>query len=186
MPLNLKHIKWNSNGRTFEVLDEFGQSTGQLCYKSKVGQKNVDLGAGTFAPYVWDALSQSIRYGNHICTFDAGGFQTIREYGSPETLIDDQRLELQYFREQGKKWRVLALHNASLKVPDEWPEDHCIITRRLDDGELADGGGGNWLEVDFLFRPMEKVRLTFRLHVTNADQYRIRFQNSLKRLVCGI
>jgi hypothetical protein len=47
------------------------------------------------------------------------------------------------------------------------------VTRRLDDE-----GGGNWLEVDYLFRPHRTVKLTFRLHVSTADQYRIRFQNS--------
>jgi len=165
----IEHLKHESNGRTFKVTQD-DQDTGQRVYKSFIGQKNVDLGNGSFKPYVWDEPSQSIRYSNKVCEFDVDGFQTIREYGSVETLIDDQRFELQYYREQGKKWLVLDLWQVGLTVNQQ--DDYCIVTRNLSD-EL-----GNTLDVDFLFRPQEKVKLTFRLHVIDADQYRIRFQNS--------
>ena len=166
----LEHLKHQPNGRTFKVVED-GQPTGQQVYKAFIGQKNVDLGGGDFTPYVWDEPGQSIRYGNHLCEFNVDGFQTIREYGSVETLIDDQRFEVQYWQTQaGGRWRILDLHQIGLTVDQQ--EDHCIITRNLSDGV------GNTLDIDFLFRPTEKVRLTFRLHVVDANLYRIRFQNT--------
>jgi hypothetical protein len=172
MPFSLRHKKWEIAGRTFEVLDELGEPIpNRFTFIKTVNQRNVDLGGDEFVPYLWDDLGQSIRYGDLVCEFYPDGYQTIREFGSTETLIDDQRFELQYFREQGNQWRVLDLYNVSLSVDQQ--DDHCTITRRLDDEDI-----GNWLEVDYLFRPNHKVKLTFRLHVTDADQYRIRLQNS--------
>ena len=80
---NLRHKKWEKSGRTFEVLDGLGQPIpGKIAYQSVLEQqKNVDLGAGVFVPYVWDGPSQSIRYANLQCEFDIDGFATIREYG---------------------------------------------------------------------------------------------------------
>ena len=144
------HDKYTSNGQKFDITE-----TGQKIYKSFIGQKNVDLGNDVFAPYVWDEPSQSIRYGDLSCEFYSGGYQVVREFGSVETLIDDQRFELQYFREQGNKWTVLDLWQIGLTVNQQ--EDHCIVTRNLSDGE------GNTLDVDFLFRPMEKVKNTFAI-----------------------
>ena len=175
----IEHLKHESNGRTFKVTQD-GQDTGQRAYKSFIGQKNVNLGGGNFAPYVWDGQSQSIRYGNHVCEFDVDGFQTVREFGSVETLIDDQRFELQYWRTQGGgSWRVLDLYQVGLTVNQQ--DNYCIVTRTLSDKE--DPGDpeeeGNTLDVDFLFKPKEKVKLTFRLHGVNTTlTYRIRFQNS--------
>jgi len=160
-------LKHNSNGRTLTITDDQGQPTAQRVYKSFVGQKNVDLGDGNFAPYVWDEPGQSIRYSDKVCEFDVDGFQTIREFGSVETLIDDQRFEVQYLR---GNWRTLDLWQIGLTVDQQ--DDYCVVTRHLSDGE------GNTLDVDFLFKPWEKVKLTFRLHVVNANLYRIRFQNT--------
>jgi len=170
MPLEL--IKYNPNGRTYREM-EGGLPTGRKVYKGRGGngEKNVDLGGGDFAPYVWDEPSQSIRYGGLSCEFYPAGYQVVREYGSSETLIDEQKFSVQYFREQGSKWIDLDLHQIGLTV-DDTNEDYCIVTRNLSDGL------GNTLNIDFLFRPREKVRLTFRLHVVDADQYRIRFQNT--------
>lgn len=166
--MELEHLKHNSNGRTFKVTTDGDQPTGQRVYKSFIGQKNVDLGSGDFAPYVWNEPSQSIRYSDKVCEFDVDGFQTVREYGSAETLIDDQRFEVQYW--QSPQWRTLDLWQIGLTVDQQ--EDYCIVTRNLSDGL------GNTLDVDFLFRPWEKVKLTFRLHVVDANLYRIRFQNT--------
>ena len=165
----LEHLKHESNGRTFKVLDAELNPTGQLCYKSFIGQKNVDLGGDVFAPYVWDEPSKSIRYSNKVCEFYSGGYQTIREFGSVETLIDDQRFEVQYWDDP--QWRVLDLWQVGLTVDQQ--DDYCIVTRNLSDGL------GNTLDVDFLFRPHELVKNTFRLHVVDTNLiYRIRFQNS--------
>jgi len=167
----IEHLTHTPDCHKFKVIDAEGQDTGQRVLKTFIGRKNVDLGGGNFAPYVWDEPSQSIRYGNLECGFDVDGFQIIREYGSIETLIDDQRFELQYWRTQGGgSWRVLDLWQIGLTINQQ--DDQCIITRNLSDGE------GNTLDIEFLFRPLETVKNTFRLHVVDADQYRIRFQNS--------
>ena len=156
------HNKYTSNGREFDITE-----TGQKIYKAFSGQKNVNLGNNVFAPYVWDEPSQSIRYGDLSCEFYSGGYQVVRGFGSVETLIDDQRFEVQYLR---GNWRTLDLWPVGLTVDQQ--EDYCIVTRNLSDGE------GNTLDIDFLFKPMEKVKLTFRLHVVDANLYRIRFQNT--------
>jgi len=162
-----EHLKYTSNGRIYKITQN-DQDTGRRVYKSFIGQKSVDLGSGFFAPYVWDKPSRSIRYGTLSCTFNVDGFQTIREYGSEETLIDEQRFEVQRFH--NNKWRVLDLFQVGITVDQQ--DEQCIITRDLSDGK------GNTLDVDFTFKPTEQVRLTFRLHVVAAGLYRINFQNS--------
>ena len=149
------------------VLTDAGHHTGLLAYVAGSGQKNVDLN-GRFEPYVWDEPSQSIRYSDKECEFHSGGYQVIREYGSVETLIDDQRFTVEYWDDP--IWRVLDLFQVDLSVNQQ--EDYCVVTRHLSDGL------GNILDIEFLFEPKEDVRLTFRLHVTDANLYRIRFQNT--------
>jgi len=168
----LERLPYTPDCSKFKVTTVGGQDTGQRVLKTFPGRKNVDLGDGTFEPYVWDEPSQSIRYGNLSCEFDVDGFQTIREYGSIETLIDEQQFEVQYWRTQGGgSWRVLDLWQIGLTVDQQ--DEQCTVTRNLSDGL------GNTLDVDFLFRPHEKVKNTFRLHVVDASLiYRIRFQNT--------
>ncbi|MBW2178772.1 MAG: hypothetical protein JRG81_00125 [Deltaproteobacteria bacterium] len=163
----LEHLTYTPDCRKFKVTQD-GQDTGQRVLKTFMGRKNVDLGDGVFAPYVWDEPSQSIRYGELSCEFYSAGYQIIREFGSIETLIDDQRFEVQYW--DAPQWRTLDLWQIGLTVDQQ--DEHCVITRNLSDGD------GNTLDVEFLFRPFEKVKNTFRLHVVNANLYRIRFQNS--------
>jgi len=167
----LELLEHYSNGGHYKVTQD-GQETGQLAYQGFVGQKNVDLGNGSFKPYVWDEPSQSIRYSDKVCEFYSAGHQIIREFGSPETLIEEQKFELQYWRTQGGgSWRVLDLFQIGLTVDQQ--DEQCIITRNLSDGL------GNTLDVDFLFRPEEKVKNTFRLHAVDTElTYRIRFQNT--------
>ena len=167
MPTEL--LKHHSNGHTLKVTTEGGQDTGQRVYKSRVGQKNVDLGDGNFEPYVWYDSIKTVRYSNLLCEFYSAGYQVVREYSSGKVLVDDQRFEVQYWDDP--QWRTLDLWQIGLTV-DDTNEDFCVVTRKLSDGL------GNTLDVDFLFEPKEEVKLTFRLRVVDADQYRIRFQNS--------
>ena len=163
----IEHLSYTATGRKFKVTED-GQDTGQRVFKTFVGQNNVDLGDNNFVPYLWDDPSQSIRYGNLSCEFYPGGYQVVREFGNVETLIDDQRFEVQYWDDP--QWRTLDLWQIGLTVDQQ--EDYCVVTRNLSDGS------GNILDVDYIFRPLEKVKNTFRLHVVDANLYRIRFQSS--------
>jgi len=174
----LVHDKYTPDCRKLKVTDGEGQDTGQRVLKTFMGRKNVDLGNGDFAPYVWDELSQSIRYGNLECEFDVDGFQTIREFGSPETLIDEQQFELQYYREQGSKWIVKDLYQIGLTVDQQ--EEQCIVTRNLSDGE------GNTLDIEFLFRPQFLSILYFKLHILvfiNLSLKILSFNGSVKKQI---
>ncbi len=46
------HDKYTRNGRKFNITE-----TGQKIYKAFIGQKNINLGNGDFAPYIWDEPS---------------------------------------------------------------------------------------------------------------------------------
>ena len=170
MPIVLN--KHTSNGREFDITE-----TGQKIYKSFIGQKNVDLGGDNFAPYVWDEQDQSIRYSNKVCEFYSAGHQTLREYGSAETLIEEQNIVLEYWRTQGGgSWRIIDLYQIGLTVDQQ--DEQCVVTRILSDGDIEQPTT-NILRVEFLFRPQEKVKNTFRLHVVDTElTYRIRFQNT--------
>ena len=88
----MEHIRWDKSGRTLT-----GDVPGQLAYTSFMGQDNIDLG-GSYAPYVWDPVNKIIRYAQHQCQF-FDWCQVIRDYATQEVLIDDQRFEVQHFRD---------------------------------------------------------------------------------------
>lgn len=53
----MQHLRWNKQGRTF-----YDSKTGKYTYKSSLGQHNVDLGNGSFAPYVWDSTKKTVKF----------------------------------------------------------------------------------------------------------------------------
>jgi len=162
----MKHLRWTKTGRVFSKADEGKPNTFVL--KTKLGQQCVDIGNGEFAPYVWDSANRRISYASNSCQF-YDWYQIVRD-AENNVLIDDQRFEVQYWRDPPGQWRVLDLFQTEVTADQQ--EDRCIVTRRQFDGL------GNELKIDFLFRPSNKVKLTFTLTVANAGQYRIRFQNT--------
>ena len=49
--MELEHLKYHSNGRTFQAIGK----PGQFCYKSQTGQENVELN-GEYYPYIKDIM----------------------------------------------------------------------------------------------------------------------------------
>ncbi|MCL6441689.1 MAG: hypothetical protein K6T27_09390, partial [Thermoleophilum sp.] len=57
----MQHLRWTKSGRIFSHVDE--GKPNQFTYKSSIGQCNVDLGNGEFAPYVWDKAKRIVKFG---------------------------------------------------------------------------------------------------------------------------
>ena len=66
----MQHLRWEKSGRTFT-----GDKPGQFVYKSSIGQQNVDLGNGQFAPYVWDKTKRIVRFADCELRFTASGLE---------------------------------------------------------------------------------------------------------------
>src|SRR3989304_2537154 len=66
----MQHLRWEKSGRTF-----VGDKPGQFVYKSSIGQQNVDLGDGQFAPYVWDKEKRIVHFADCELRFTASGLE---------------------------------------------------------------------------------------------------------------
>lgn len=53
----MHHVRWTRAGRRLAL------PTGQLAYKGFVGQRNIELEDGSFAPYLWNATARTLRFG---------------------------------------------------------------------------------------------------------------------------
>jgi hypothetical protein len=73
-PLKLTHHKWEKSGRTFKT-----DKPNQYVYKSSIGQQNVDLGNGEYAPYVWDEKNKIVKFANSEMYFTENGLEFWRE-----------------------------------------------------------------------------------------------------------
>lgn len=63
----MKHARWTRAGRRLLL------PTGQHVYKGYVGQQNIELDDGSFAPFVWDDRAKTLRYGDVEARFSLWG-----------------------------------------------------------------------------------------------------------------
>jgi len=56
----IEHLAYTSNGRNFRVMKD-DKPTGQLCYKSQIGQENVEQD-GNFYPYIKDEKAKTLTF----------------------------------------------------------------------------------------------------------------------------
>ena len=69
----MQHLRWEKTGRIFSHADE--GKPNQFTYRSSIGQHNVDLGNGQFAPYVWDKTKRVVRFADCELRFTASGLE---------------------------------------------------------------------------------------------------------------
>ena len=76
MPLNLSHLEWTKTGRRYEVLDENDQpyDPPRYCWSGAIGDKNIEDGQGGYAPYLFDAESNTVEYGDNATSNKYGAY----------------------------------------------------------------------------------------------------------------
>ena len=169
---NESYPQWTSNGKLSDA------GGGKLSYSSMSGQKNLLTDSG-YLPYLYFSNNDTILVGDFQIQFrsqEQGGYQIITNTTSDEVEIEDQRFELQYWREQGGgSWRIIDMWQMDTEVStadNDTTFPKIFIKRMYSDGE------GNELNITYYFTPQNQIQLRFDLKVVDEDQYRIRFQST--------
>jgi hypothetical protein len=164
--------QWTSNGKLSEA------GGGKMKYSSLSGQRNVQTDNG-YEPYIYFSNNNTVKVGGFSIEFrsqEQGGYQIITNSTTSEVEIEDQRFELQYWREQGGgSWRVIDLWLMDIEVStadNDTTFPKLFVKRVLSDGE------GNELNITYSFTPKNTILLRFDLKVQDEDQYQIRFQST--------
>lgn len=101
----MRHARWERAGRTFDL------PNGDRVYKGEVGQQNLALEDGTFAPFTWDGAV--LRYAGVEARFAAGRVEFWRD-GWRESAV---RPRLQRFGADG--WSDVECAARIERLPDE-------------------------------------------------------------------
>jgi len=117
----LTHYKWEKSGRTFKT-----DIPNQYVYKSSIGQKNVDLGNGQYAPYVWNADEKTLKFANS------------------ELKLNSNSLE---FYSDGEKLNTLAIHPET-KENGNWEKKPAVVLEPTVE-EIDEGGAEVRLKVSY-------------------------------------
>lgn len=103
--MTFEHVRWEKCGRTYRKSD-----TGEFVWWSSVSSRNVDLGNGEYAPYVWDAEKQIARMGDAEFRLVQDGFEF--HYAGRKCATGRIKLE----GEKNSKWEDLPVTVRGLKV----------------------------------------------------------------------
>src|SRR4030042_1810881 len=106
----MQHLRWEKTGRVFNHADEAKPNT--FTWKSSIGQQNVDKGDGTFAPYVWNIATRTIKFGECELRFTLSGL---------EFWKGTEKLNILSFNpewKQGLNWRRRVPSVGSLSVTE--------------------------------------------------------------------
>jgi len=166
MPETLRHKRWERTGRTFEVLDDLGQAIpNKFALTTRIGEHNVDLGDGTFAPYVLDGAT--LRHGDSECEF-ADGWQTIKRLG--QTLVSKSRLYIQ--RDIAGVWTDVPHGVPTRNVAHDYPKaGKC--TAYLDFPDIQGYAQGARLQVGIEVGGSGKEIFGFRMRSPVAGSFRL-------------
>jgi len=166
MPETLRHKRWERTGRTFEVLDDLGQAIpNKFALTTRIGGRNVDLGDGTFAPYV--LAGATLKHGDSECEF-ADGWQTIKRLG--QTLVSKSRLYIQ--RDIAGVWTDVPHGVPTRNVIHDYPrEGKC--TAYLDFPDIQGYAQGSRLQVGIEVGGSDKEIFGFRMRSPVAGTFRL-------------
>jgi len=166
MPETLRHKRWERTGRTFEVLDDLGQAIpNKFALTTRIGERNVDLGDGTFAPYV--LAGATLKHGDSECEF-ADGWQTIRRLG--QVLVSKSRLVIQ--RDISGVWTDVPHGIPTRNVAHDYPrEGKC--TAYLDFPDIQGYAQGARLQVGIEVGGSDKEIFGFRMRSPVAGTFRL-------------
>lgn len=118
----IEHLSYSARGRNFRVLKD-GKLTGQLCYKSQVGQENL-LDHGTYVPYIKDEKAKTLTFKRSQIKLTATGI---------EFYIWDKKLEDYVLR-------TIASFHPEIKETTVWNRKTATATTLVwEDLEIAEG-----------------------------------------------
>jgi hypothetical protein len=167
MAETLRHKRWERTGRTFEVLDNLGQAIpNKFALTTRIGEKNVDAGDGTFAPYLLNGVV--LRHGDSECEF-ANGWQTIRRLG--QVLVSQSRLYIQRETSPGV-WTDVPHGIPTRNIAHDYPrEGKCAAY--LDFPNIQGYAAGARLQIGVEVGGGDRQTYGFRMRSPVAGRFRL-------------
>ena len=179
--LRLQHEKWEASGRTFAVVDADDQPTGQKCYRSQIGERNTDDGAGGFLPFLWKSASHRLQFGRDGFELEAET-EDMRIVKGASVLARSFTFVVQAWI--GGKWVTMPKGTATRQIrPDEVFRDGEFVTddRRctvfwswspaLYDLRVGiEAGGGEGASMGLRFRPAQNARVRFLIVLDGLEK----------------
>jgi hypothetical protein len=153
------HYKWERSGRTL-----YNPDTGQYKYVSYIGQTNVDLGDGNYAPYVWDPVEKIARFADCALRF----FNPHFEFWRNGTKLTDARFQL--LRKVGADWVSVPLVFDSLTVNEG--DEYATPSLKLSDEN------GNEITVNIRLGMFHYINLDFEVGVNIEGEYQLQMENT--------
>jgi len=153
------HHKWEQSGRTL-----YNPDTGQYKYVSYVGQTNVDLGDGNYAPYVWNPVTKVVRFADCQLRF----FNPHFEFWRNGTRLTTARFQL--LKKVGTDWVNVPVVFDGLTVNEG--DEYATATMKLRDEN------GNEITVNILLGMFHYINLDFEVGVNIEGEYRLQMENT--------
>lgn len=153
------HHKWEQSGRTL-----YNPDTGQYKYVSYIGQTNIDLGDGNYAPYVWNPVTKVAKFADCQLRFFNPHFEFWRN-GSKLT-----NAKLQLLKKVGSDWVNIPVFFHGLTV-NEGDEFATAILKLKDENN-------NEIIANIRFGLFHYIVLDFEVKVNAEGEYRLEMENT--------
>jgi len=148
----LTHYRWDASGRTFTT-----GNPNQYIYKSEIGQKNIKLAGGTYAPYIWDEQNKIIKFAN----------SSIHLNGNKWELWDN-----------AKKVHEIAF-SPEIKKDGQWQKEYDSISDiRVE--EIKTNGPTDYIELTYNLETTNQVS-TISLKVGGSANAQFAFDTQAKQ-----
>ena len=166
--LKLSHYRWDKSGRTFKT-----ERPNQYVYKSYVGQQNVDLGNGQYAPYLWDEENRVVKFAHNEIHFNSNSLELWRNNEKLQTaFFYPEKNENGIWQRQSTK--ISDFRIEEIKTTD--PTDYLKISYDLDTEDqivtiaVRVGGKEN---AEFAFNTKAKQTGEYRLALEQDKKYQL-------------
>lgn len=166
-PTQFYQDKWTATGREFTT-----ENPGQHVFKTASGQQNVDLGNGSFAPYVWDQEKNTVRFADYRAQFNDKGVEFSYD-GPPNGETSNQLFSPIFYPEikRGDQWYRGSFKISNLQTEEVQTTNASDLLKVSYDIETtyqkttvtAQFGGSNKAKFSFKIKALEagEQRLTF-------------------------
>jgi hypothetical protein len=156
----LEHLRWEKSGRTLS-----GDLPNQYCYKSKIGQANVDIGGGEFAPYVWDNATKTLRFAKNKIVFASSGLEIYANNVKKSTIALHPEIdEIGWVRKTGVASGLTVVEKKGTEHTDTIEVSYDIVTDDNDSKVTIKAGGRE--KIDFSFNIKSKLPSTSNQRLT--------------------
>jgi hypothetical protein len=155
----LTHHRWERSGRTLTT-----EKPNQYCYKGGLGQQNVSLGNGDYAPYVWDAAKKVLQFAHNKVEFNTNGIDFYLGPTKKATIafhpeIDDGGWQ----RKPGIASGLTVVENETTDATDTIEVSYKVATADNDSRVSLKVGGSSDVRFTFSIKSVKGSTSTQRL-----------------------